>query len=638
MLQAIRNRLTGWIAIAIIILIGVPLALTFGTGDFTAPGADYAARVNGEEIPRIQFDRVYQDRLSAQRQELRGLVSPELERELKRGVLDSFVINRVLSQHVTDAGYRVSDQRVAEQIRSLPAFQVGGQFSRPAYEAALNAEGLAPTAFETEQRLLLSMRQFQDGLLESAFYTPVEFRRLIELEGQRREVSWVIFDAASIGAGIDVSDLDVQSYYSANQNQFQTQESADLEYIEVVLADMARDYEPDEQALLEAYEADPTRFRSGEERRARHILLAISGERDEQATRAIADEVAEKLAAGADFAALAGEYSNDPGSAARGGDLGWAGRDAYVPAFEEALFAMDVGETTPPVRTEFGYHLIRLEEVRRGEEQKFEDVRDQLAAELRQHRAQDEFYGLAERLDDLALDNPTSLEPAAQDTGLPLRRLAGYTRSGGGPFGDDARLASAVFTTAVLEGEENTPLIELDDGRAVVARVAMHRPRQAVPLTQVRDEIIGRLRTLRASTEAAARGEALLQATASGTDFAEAATAAGERVVDPGTVARQSPAVPTDLLLAIFRAPRPAAGQPIVQGTPLSDGGYAVFRLTNVANGQPDAVPQELRDQRKRILAQQTAIVETNALVSELRNRAKVVVAKNLFESADDDL
>jgi peptidyl-prolyl cis-trans isomerase D len=525
---------------------------------------------------------------------------------------------------------------VIDYVRGLPVFQVGGQFSKPAYDATLASQGITPAAFEKEQQALLAVRQLQEGLAESSFFTPAEFRRLIALDQERRDVAYVLFDARALGAGIVVNDADVQAYYAANANQFQSPESATVEYVEVVLQDMARDYTPDEEALRKAYESDPTRFRTDEERRARHILIAVDDSRTDSAARALADEIAGKLAKGGDFAALAAQYSNDPGSAGRGGDLGFAAPGNYVEAFDKALFALQVGETSPPVKTEFGYHIIRLDELRPGAARSFEEVRDQLADELRRQRAQDEFYALAERLDDLALENPTSLEPVAKDTGLKVRRYEGFTRAGGGPLGNNPGLIAAVFSPGVLEGSENTPLIELDDSRAIVARVAEHRQPTALPIEQVRAEIVDRLRTLRATTEATSRGEKIVQRVQAGEDLAAVVAAEGLKLTEAGPLTRRSPAVPPDLLAAVFRAPRPE-GRPVVQGTSLPGGGFAVFQVRSVVPGKPELIPQQQRDERKRALAQRTAVIETEALAAHLRETADVVVAPDLFKAEDEE-
>lgn len=636
MLQNIREKLQGWVAFAVLLIIAVPLALTFVSSDFTVTSSGFAARVNGEEIPSVDFQRVYQNQLVAEQQAAGGQLPPEAEEQIKRQALDGLVLNRAVTQYVRDAGFRVGAAPVIDYVRSLPVFQVGGQFSKPAYDATLASQGITPTAFEKEQQALLAVRQLQEGLIESSFFTPTEFRRLIALDQERRDVAYVLFDPRVLGAGIIVSDTDVQAYYAANASQFQSPESATIEYLEVVLQDMAKDYTPDEEALRKAYESDPTRFRTEEERRARHILIAVDESRTESAARSLADDIAGKLASGGDFAALAAQYSSDPGSASRGGDLGFAAPGNYVEAFDKALFALQVGETSPPVKTEFGYHIIRLDELRPGAGKSFEQVRDQLADELRRQKAQDEFYALAERLDDLALENPTSLEPVARDTGLAVRRYAGFTRAGGGPLGNNPNLITAVFSPGVLEGSENTPLIELDDSRAIVARVAEHRQPTAVPLEQVRAEIVDRLRTLRATTEATSRGGKIVQRAQAGEDLAAVVSSEGLKLTEAGPLTRRSPAVPPDLLAAVFRAPKPE-GKPVVQGASLAGGAYAVFQIRSVVPGEPELIPQQQRDERKIAFAQRTAASETEALAAHLRESADVVVAPDLFKAGDDE-
>ena len=637
MFEKIREKLKGWVAVGVLVLIGVPLALTFVSSDFSVTGSSFAARVNGEDIPNVDFQRVYQNRLVAEQQALKSDLPPEAEEQLKRQALDGLVLNRVITQYVRDAGFRVSGAQVIEHLRSIPVFQVGGEFSKAAYDATLATQGISPAAFEQEQQALLAVRQLQDGLVESSFFTPAEFRRLIALDQERRDVAYVIFDPRELGAGIEVADADVQSYYSANASQFQSVESATIEYIEVALADLAKSYVPDEVALREAYEADPTRFRSAEERRARHILIAVDASRSDAEAKALAEEVSAKLANGGDFAALASQYSTDSGSASRGGDLGFAGQGSYVEPFEKALFALKPGETSAPVKTEFGYHIIRFDELRPGTERTFEEVRGQLVDELRKQKAQDEFY---------ALENPTSLELAAKDTGLKIARYEGFTRTNGGPFGSDANLSNAVFAPGVLDGSENTPLIELDDTRAVVARVVDYKKPGPRPLSEVRGEIVERLRTLRATAEAKSRGEAILFRVQAGEGLSSVLATTGGRLTEAGPLTRRTPTVPPELLAAVFRAPKPAApadggasgpgvARPVTQGVSLGNGGYAVFELRSVVPGEPQRIPQEQRDQRQAALAQRVAVGETEALAAQLRESADVVVAPDLFKAND---
>lgn len=633
MLDFVRNRLKGPVAIAILVLIAVPLAITFGRMDAGTGSTGVAAQVNGEAIAMRDFDRVYQDQLALEQQAATGSLPPGFTADLKRRVLDQLVLNRSVIQFVRDLDFRASDDKVAEAIRGQAAFQVGGEFSKTAYEAALASRGITPTFYEEDQRSFLSLAQLQESLLDGAFLTPAEYRRYLQLELERRTAAFVVLDAAAIAANLPFSDADIQQYYEANAEQFRSEESVSLEYVEVSLADMAQGYAPDEAALREAYEsAEPGRFRTAEERRARHILLAITPARDEAATTKLAGELAGKLKAGADFAALAREYSSDTGSAARGGDLGFAGRGFYVPEFEEALFALAPGQISAPVKTQFGIHLIRLDEVKAGSERSFDQVRAEIADELRRNKAQDEFLALAERLDDLALESPGSLEPVGEATGLPVRRIDVFTRAGGGPLPGSPALIDAVFDQAALTGEENTRLIEFEDGRALVARVAEHRLPAPRPLEKVRGQVIERLRAERGAAAARERGEAIVKQVEQGTDLT--AAAAGLVLAGPVELGRGSAGVAPELLTAIFRAPRPTSG-PVVRGVELPSG-YAVFRLDSVRPGDPDQVPREIRDQRKQLLSRQTGLTEVETLASVVKSAAKVSVSPDLFRETDE--
>ena len=216
MLEKIRDGLKGWLAWVVIAIIGVPLALTFVGGDSTFTGGSTAASVNGEDIPAVEFQRVLQDRMVARQQETRSQLSPEVEEQLKRETLNGLVLNRAVIQFVRESGFRVSAQRVADHIRSLKNFQVGGQFSKPAYDAALAANGISATAFEASSVPVLEVNQLQNGIAGSAFFTPAEFRRIISLDQQRRDIDVVLFDPKLLGAAITPTDVEIQAYYATN--------------------------------------------------------------------------------------------------------------------------------------------------------------------------------------------------------------------------------------------------------------------------------------------------------------------------------------------------------------------------------------------------------------------------------------
>lgn len=635
MLQAIREKFTGAIAWLVIGAIGVTLVISFSGMRNGVVGGNFAAEVNGEEIPMADYRRVMQNELYRQQQALQGELTPELQEQIQRNVLEGMIRNEVVKQFVQDIGFRVDDKRLMNQIRRMEAFQVGGEYSYDSYVMMLGNQGLTPEGFELEQRQQMQVAQLESGLVGSDFFTPAEYRRYIELLAEERTVAYVEFDPAVLAVDQEVAEDDLQAFYDANHELFMSEESVSLEYIEVLLEDIAAGVVVSDADVREYYDANPDRFIASDQRRLSHILVLVDDEVDEEAAAATASELRARLDRGESFEQLAREYSQDPVSAAAGGDLGWAMPGDYPEAFEDALVDLEPGQVSAPVRTEFGFHLIRLDEVRAGEQKAFEDVRDALFDELRQQRASDEFYDLAERVDDLALENTGNLASVASATGLALQTADVFTREGGAPLGYNPALVDAAFSTAVLEDGENSPLIELGDDRAVVLRVTSHRPSALRPLEDVREQVAENLRLRAAAELARARGEVLLQRLNNGDSFADLAGELSYDVPEARVLNRATPDIAPQLLAAIFRAPHPVEGDSGYHGLALANGGFAVFRLDAVAPGKPEVIPQQQRDQRKQLLAQQSGGSAAAALVADLRGAAKVFVAPGLFDQPE---
>lgn len=649
MLQNIRDRFTGVMALIIIGGIGVAMVIGLVNTETGMQGRESAASVNGEEIALTDYREVVQQQVLQQEQQTRSDIPPAERAQIDRNVLEGMVRNRVVAQYVKAQGFRVGDARVAEQIRTLPVFQVGGKFSPDGYQAALASQGVSPAVFEEERRVAMEIEQLQDGLLDSAFYTPAEFRRFVVLEGERRQAAYAIIDAKALAAGVTVTDADIKAYYDAHPDRFESRESVSLDYVEAKPAEIPPAAEPTEAELHASYDANPDRFQTAEQRRARHILIAVAKGVDDAAAASKAADIRARLEKGEDFAALARQYSDDSGSAANGGELGWAGKGTYVGPFEEALFAARPGEITQPVKTEFGYHIIQLEEVRPGVRRSFDEVRSELAEEARHKGSQDRFFELTEKMDDAALQNPGSLEAVAKASGLPIRHVAEFTRSAGGePFGANRAVIDAAFSGRVLEAGENSALVEVGDGSAVILRVTEHRPAKLRPLEEVRAQAEAGARAEQAASLAAERGRKLVQEARAGGDFRTLVAAAGTTLVAPSEpMQRNSPAVPAEVLAAIFRVPQPAmepaaagktsaAASGSYDGLALQDGSYAVLRVDAVMPGRPDEIPREQRDARKAALARQTGIGEVTGVAVDLRKAAKVVVAPGLFDQQDN--
>ena len=632
MLQRIRDGLGKWIVVLVLGLIG--FTFIFWGVDFSMTGAaTVAATVNGEDVPLVEFDRELQARQNQYQAIYRSELPDDLRRELRRAVVEDLVREEALKQRVESQGYRASNARVAQSIRDIAAFQIDGEFSIDIYRGQLANAGLTPTGFEELQRASLELGDLQRGIVESTFMTPAEFRRYIELNNERREIAYAEFAVEAFTAGVSIDDAAVMERYENNQASYQTAETVDLEYIELALADIAANVEVSEEDLRAAYEEERERFETQEERRASHILIEVA-EGEEDAARATAESVLARLNGGEDFAAVAAEVSDDTGTRSQGGDLGWISRGTLEGPFEDALFALDVGEISEPVRTDFGLHVIRLEEVRAGELQPFEDVREELAAETRTREAENEFYDRANELADAAFNADDELASVASETGLPLKTLPGFPRTGGASvFDNSAAVVQAAFDDEIVDTGRNSELIELAEDHVLVLRVTEHHLPTTKPLDEVREQIREELVREQAQQLAEEAAEAFLTDLEGGGDPAAQAAERGGEWHPAAWLTRADAAVPTEVLTAAFAMPKTAsASAPQRERVALASGGQAVLVLTGVEAGEPGSMTQAERDQRLQQLADQAARAELTGYAGNVREAASVRVPDAVLE------
>jgi peptidyl-prolyl cis-trans isomerase D len=632
MLQKIREKITGWVAWTILITIG--LVFTVWGIDFSFTPRTVAARVNGEEVAIEPVRRAYQEELSRFQQAFRRDVPEEFQQELRRGVIEEFVRRELLRQRVSDTGYRVGDAELLQSIEAFPAFQVGGEFSLDAYRAALAGAGFDPSTFEAQQRMQLEVQQLQNAIASSTFVTSQQLERRVALERESREVEWVLLPIERSLESVEISDAQVEAHYQETAERWRTPETVDLVYVELEMNRLAEEVEVSDEQLREFYETEmarePERYAGRERRRASHILLRTGDDAAEAESRA--QLLRARLDAGEAFAELAKEVSEDPGSAQSGGDLGWVEPGFMVPAFEEALFAMEEeGTISGPVRTEFGWHLIRLEEIERSGGASFEEAREELLAEYRLRRAEDRFYDEAETLARLAFENADSLEPAASELGLEVRRIEGVTREGGPGIASNPVVIDAAWSDSVVEAGENSALLELEDGHAAVLRVVAHNPPELRPLQSVAGQIAEELRRERAADKVRELGAEARRRLEAGESVADIAEALSGDFVGGITVVRNDDSVPPPVTTAAFSAAKPAAGAQSVAGTEAPVGYYAVRVLAATPGGLELLPEEEQRSLRESALGGQ-ASQELRAYLEHLRQSAKVSIFENALQ------
>ena len=673
MLQSIREGVGRWVAGVILALIAV--AFIFWGVDPTIMGSTFAAKVNGEDISLIEFDRALQNQQSQYQELYRVELTDDLQRSLRLAVIEDLVQGEALSQRVDSEGYRVSDARLAQAIRSMPEFQVGGEFSMDVYRSQLTFSGLSPTAFEEQQREQLGLIDLQAGIGVSAFYTPAEFARYVELFEQEREISYALFTADAFLGQVEIDEAQVLAHYEANKDRFFSEESVDIEYLELARADFSDDIEVNDEVLEAFYEQEQFRFQTDEDRRPRHILINSIEESPEAEARAM--DVMARLDAGESFEDVAAEVSEDPGTSGQGGDLGWLSRGTG--AFQDAVFDMELDELRGPVKSEFGYHIIRLDDIREGEIRTFDAVREELEVEYRTVRAEELFFAAAQEMDALAFDAFDELTSVAADMELPLQTHAGLTRSGtSSPFPVADPAVQAAFSSEVLELGENSRLIEILDDHVAVLRVSAHHPPAEQPLEDVRAEIEAELARTAAealadsaaadflaqsadlapdevgmaddSGEAEVSGDADSSAAAAEQDLsneadseqesgpepqsalAALATDLGGAWTDSAWVRRTDTAVPPEILASVFGSRPGDDGTVIRERVALFNGDEAVVSLTAVRPGDADRLTRDELQTRLTALSQATAGFELAGYAQHVREQATVRIPDEVID------
>lgn len=620
MLQKIRDHLHGVIGYSILGAISLVFVAwgAYGIVDVGIGRSAFAAKVNGEKIPLETARQAWMDQQAQVARAFGGEIPADRKAQLQQSVLEGLITRTMLDARVHDLGYRVTDAQIKEAIEHEPAFQVDGKYSATIAKARLAQVGLSVQAFEADLRTSLARQQLQRAIGLSDFVTPKELDRIIALEDEQREVSYVALSAADF-APAKLDEAAVRAWYEANVANYMTTESVRLEYGELRLDQAAAQITVVDDDLRKLYAENKDRYTEPERRRARHILVA-----DEKT----ANEVLAKLKAGGDFAALAKEYSTDTVSAAKGGDLGFATRNTFVAPFADAVFGMKVGETRGPVKTQYGYHIIQLEGIEPARTKTFEQARGELEAQYRREQAADRFGDAEERLQTRLEVPGATIASLAQEFGLVTGEVADFERGkGGGVLGSSPALQDVVFGDAVLnQGHVGGP-VALGEDRVVVVKVLEHRKPVARPLAQVHDQVVAAMKHQQGLAAARAAADAALERLQAGEAFT--AVMAGRKIEGPRFIGRSDPSAPADIRTRVFATPRPG-DKPDYEVVQTGDGA-AVVAVTGV-RADPTPLSAEARKERLQDIVNRQGTTEIVAYVAEARRNAKVTVNPTTFE------
>jgi peptidyl-prolyl cis-trans isomerase D len=515
-----------------------------------------------------------------------------------------------------------------------PQFQVDGKFSKDRYNAVVRASGLTESQFEAELQSGLLIDQLRNAVVESAFVAPYELDRRYAMEKQEREIDYALIAASSFEATTTITDEQVKKWYDQNQDKYLLPETVNLQYIELTREHAESGIQVTEPALKEYFEQVKDRFTTQERRHGRHILITVGEGVDDAAAKQKAEELTAKAKAGADFAQLAKDNSKDPGSAQQGGDLGWAQRGMFVGPFEDALFTMSIGEIRGPVKSDFGYHVIKLDEVEAGHVKTFEEAHAEVEADFRKDRAQNIFYDESQKLADQAFSALTELDSVGKALNLPVKTVTGFTREGGGEFGGEPSVIEAAFSDDVLDRRQNSPLVTVGEDRALVLRVTDHKAAEPRPLESVSAQIREQLKTQRMREAAAAQGAFAMARLQKGEPWASVATALKLTAVGKRFMTRQDTVAPPAIVRSAFLAPNTefSEAKPYFGGVTTDDGNYAVYAVTQVRNADPSKEAATEKSARKRRAEVQSGQGEFAAYVDEAERTTKIVKNDKLFE------
>jgi len=633
MLQGIRDGARGWLAWVIVTIICVPFAF-WGINEYFNPAPKRViAEVNGVELSEYDF----QQQVNQQKRRLYDMFKDQnidlsfMDKQIRESTLTQMIDEEVLVQSASEAGMQIGNDLLASRIHSIPAFQEDGVFSQKQYEQVLGYQSMSPTRFEWVIRRELLTSQIREGVLRSALLTDYDEQQQARLEKQQRFISHLIVPASRFKDSITITDADIETYYKDHAKQYMTPEKVSIEYVELSGEDFVTTQTIDEETLKQQYQERKASFTTQPQWKARHILIEVAQDAaaDElEAAEKKVQEVLAKIKAGEAFEDLAKAYSDDIGSQKQGGDLGWFGPGRMVKPFEDAVKALKVGEVSEPVKSQFGFHIIKLDDSKPEMVRPFAEVRSELAQEIQKEYADSEFYGQVDEFANLAYEHPNSLEVLAETLNLESKTTELFERRGGDGILSNRKLIEAAFSDTVLKEGYNSDPIEIGERHVVVLRLKDHVFAKAKPLAEVKEAIVSAITQERTREKAKNLGKSLIeQIKENGDPNAPIKEDDGLNWSPAQWVERKDSTQPA-IVSEAFKMGRPAEDKALYQGIELGNGDYALVAVLDVKDGEvsPPAAESESADEPEQDDAKQQAVgqSEFSQLVSGLKAAAEI--------------
>lgn len=625
MLHFIRERAQGWVAWFIVGLISIPFALWGVNSYLTGPSDAVVARVNGEPIQQVEYKKALQQYKDRMRNVMGENFDPSMFDGLgmKQNVLDGLVEQKLLISAGKDLGQSVSDEALFNIIKSTAAFQIKGVFDADVYSMALARVGLNPAQYEAQLRVDVLTQELAENTQRSVIVTDYDLNTVLRLEKQTREIAYGVITAMEQVDEIEVTDEAVRRYYDEHLTNYMAPEQVVVDYVELSVEELSKGISVDEASLKVFYEENKDRFVGPEQRQASHILI----EGDDAETTATLESIQNRITQGEDFASLAAEFSQDTGSAAEGGDLGLFQRGVMEPAFEEAVFTMNsVGQVSQPVKTEFGYHLIKLTAIPSSEGKSFLDAHEQIEALYRRHEAEDLFFEQAEKLADLSYENPDNLDVVAEELSLTIKTSPAFVRDGNtAGIATNKKVVSVAFSEDVLINNLNSGVIELSKSALLVLHKHKHITASQLPYESVAPAITEQLRYAGARDKAREKGEKILTSLKAGSSVD--GLFSDNEWHESQSYTRMSDELSAQVLDRAFSVARPRS-EPSFIGFTASNGNYIIVNVISAKDGVAADATQEELDGLTSNMARTYGTSQLQALIDNLKEEANIELFK----------
>ena len=620
MLTEIREKSQGTLAWVILSLICVPFALWGINNYLDAGGEPSVASVGSKDFYQRDVNKAYEQ----YSQNLKGMQIDE--QVLKAQALQKLIKDEVLLQYVHAQGLVVTDDEARDFIKSLPYFQVDGKFSDKQYKTLLGSQRLSSAEFVSRIKNALIMEQYQHSIIDSSFATTYDVESFFKIQNQQRDVSYVT-------VGLDPApnqptSEEIANYYQQHQDSYQTPEQVSVEYVELKLEDLANKVAVSDDKLKAYYEEQKEQYSTPERRKISHILISINDKVTEKDALEKAKNAKQELSK-KDFSALASEISDDKLTAKKGGDLGLFNAGVMEKAFEDSASALKLNEVSEPIKSSFGYHLIKVTELVPASTKSFESVKAELTKAYQKSQAENAFYEASEKLTQLSYEHPDNLQSVSEALGLPVQKSALFTKESGAGIALEEKVRSAAFAEEILQGNNSTP-IEKSNEHLIVLRLLEHKTADKRDLNEVRLEILLLLAQEKAQKLAVEKAQKIKASLDAGKALKDVAAEYKLEVKAENALVRGKSKLPEPLTESVFKAAKPVGDKPNVFVVALLSGEQAVISLSKVTSGVMSESDKKQMDLAKKNIANAFGQSDFNQVLNSLQASADVKVHKKV--------